>query len=66
MLKSNEHHELIEQFEKDCRRFIDRTDKEDKSLWSKGIIYQDGKTNGLFLVYRSGYAFGKVIGRDEA
>jgi len=61
MLKSDEHYKLMAMFERDSlfkrsRRF----DKEDKSLWPKGVIYQDGATNELFLAYRSGYAFGKI------
>lgn len=38
-----------------------RLDKEDKSLWAKGNIYQDGMTNELFLAYRKGYGFGKQV-----
>ena len=61
MLHSQEHCDMIEMFERDTtfkgrRRF----DKEDKSLWPKGVIYQDGSTNELFLAYRSGYAYGKT------
>lgn len=63
-LGSKEHQELMQQFEKDCKNHIAHTDKENKDLWPKGIVYQDGKTNNLFLVYRMGYALGKVIGRE--
>lgn len=60
MLTSKEHYELMDMFERDnlfsrSRRF----DKEEKSLWPKGIVYQDGATNEIFLAYRNGYSFGK-------
>ena len=56
MLKTQEHHDLMAQFEKEfCHR---RLDKEQKSLWSRGVIYQDGQSNELFLAYRRGYAMG--------
>lgn len=58
MLKTREHQELIEQFERDCRP--GRTDKEPKVIWPKGNIYQDGHVNELFLAYRIGYAYGKA------
>ena len=56
-LFSKEHYEIIEQFEK---QFNGRMDKEDKSIWSKGVIYQDGMMNQLFLAFRQGYALGKT------
>lgn len=58
MLFSQEHYDLIEMFEKVFRG--NRFDKEDKSLWSQGNIYQSGETNNLFLAYRQGYAFGRA------
>lgn len=64
MLKTNEHIELMTMFEKEYRG--QRLDKEPKDLWPQGIIYQDGKLNELFIAYRRGYAFGKVIGRTDA
>lgn len=64
MLKTNEHIELMQMFEKEYRG--QRLDKEPKELWPQGIIYQDGRVNELFIAYRRGYAFGKVIGRDDA
>ena len=63
MLLTKEHYDLIAQFERDCKP--GRTDKEDKSLWAKGIVYQDGHVNALFRVYRTGYAFGRCVERDE-
>lgn len=58
MLKTKEHIELIAMFE---REYSGRNDKEAKELWPKGIIYQDGHRNNLFLAYRKGYAFGKAV-----
>jgi len=56
-LFSREHYELIEMFE---REFSGRKDKEPKELWSKGVIYQDGMVNQMFLAYRKGYAMGRA------
>ena len=63
MLNTLEHIELMQMFEKEYTGF--RNDKEPKDLWPKGIVYQDGKANEIFLAYRRGYAYGKVIGRNE-
>lgn len=54
-LFSLEHYEMLANFErefKDCR-----LDKEDKSLWPKGVIFQDGHVNELFLAYRRGASY---------
>ena len=61
-LKTQEHYALMEQFEKEFRTL--RLDKEPKQLWSKGVIYQNGNTNEIFLAYRQGYAFGRAVERD--
>lgn len=63
MLNTSEHYELIAQFEKDCKG-IGRLDKEDKTMWQRGNIYQDGRVNELFKVYRMGYAYGKAYERS--
>lgn len=64
MLLTREHYELMDQFE---REFAGegRMDKEGRELWAAGNIYQNGHVNDLFLAYRRGYSFGKVVGRDE-
>lgn len=63
-LGSTEHDELMAQFEKDvATKFSVRLDKEDKSLWRKGIVYQDGRTNDLFLLYRFGVSYGQYTCR---
>ncbi len=57
MVITKEHYSLMKQFEKDIKG--ERFDKEDKSLWGRGIIYQNGLTNNLFKAYRLGYSLGK-------
>lgn len=59
---SKEHYELMDQFEKE---FSGRMDREDKALWSKGIIYCDGGINELFKAYRRGYSLGKMVGEGR-
>ena len=61
MLHTREHEEIMEMFEKTFK--YNRLDKEDKSLWPRGRIYQHGETNELFLAYRHGYALGKSTER---
>lgn len=61
MLISKEHHDLMAAFEKE---FVGhRMDREDKTLWAKGNIYQNGETNNLFLAFRRGAAYGKWASR---
>lgn len=64
MLLTQEHYDLIAQFDREFKG--ERLDKEEKSLWSKEIVYQDGQVNKLFLAYRRGYALGKAIERMAA
>lgn len=61
-LFTKEHYELLAQFEKE---FSGRKDKEAKELWPKGVIYQDGTMNNLFLAYRKGAAFGKTLSKGD-
>lgn len=58
MLNTKEHYDLMRQFEQEFRHR--RLDKEDKTLWPRNIIYQDGAVNELFKAYRQGYALGKA------
>ena len=60
-LTSKDHYELIAQFDKQFSHR--RLDKEDKALWLKGNVYQDGATNELFLAFRSGAAYGVAISK---
>ncbi len=61
MLITKEHIELMSAFEKEFKG--ERLDKEDKTLWPLGVLYQDGMVNKLFLAYRRGYAFGSAVER---
>ena len=54
---SKEHYDIIKQFEKN--NIGERLDKEEKHLWRKGIVYQDGIVNRLYNAYISGYAHGR-------
>ena len=58
-LTSKEHHELMEQFEREFR--YRRVDREPKAIWPQGNVYQDGVTNELFLAYRRGYALARAV-----
>lgn len=63
-LKSQEHIDMMAMFERVARKeFGGRFDKEDKAIWSKGRIYQDGPTNERFLAFRHGVAYGQAISR---
>lgn len=61
-LFSKEHYDLLAQFEKTFPHF--RLDKEEKSLWGQGNVYQSGETNNLFLAYRLGFSLGKATGES--
>lgn len=63
MLNTKEHIDLMNMFEREFKGR--RLDKETKQDWARGIVYQDGMTNELFLTYRKGYAFGKAVERME-
>lgn len=62
MLTSREHYELMACFEREYRGM--RLDKEEKSRWVHGNLYQDGQVNALFLAYRRGYAFAQGQARE--
>ena len=55
---SKEHYEILQMFEKNFNNL--RLEKEDKCLWKKGIIYQNGETNNLYNAFILGYGFGKI------
>ena len=66
MLNDKEHYDLMAAFE---RQHTGRKDREEKPLWSKGAIYQDGHVNELFLAFRRGYSYAKTdltLDRDVA
>ena len=58
-INDKEHYDLMNQFEREFKYL--RLEREDKDMWSHGAIYKDGYVNSLFLAYRSGYAFGKIV-----
>lgn len=60
MLLTKEHYDLMARFEANYKN--KRLDREDKSFWSKGHVYEDGRVNELFLAYRNGYALGVISG----
>ncbi|MCK9622134.1 MAG: hypothetical protein M0R47_16560 [Methylobacter sp.] len=62
MLFTKEHYDLLKDFEKLFKH--ERLDKEDKKLWKKGQIYQNGEVNNMFKAFQLGYSFGKVSERD--
>lgn len=57
-IHTQEHIDIIAMFE---REHSGRFDKETKSLWPMGRIYQDGQINELFLAYRRGYALARAV-----
>ncbi len=64
MLHTKEHRDLMNQFERDFHYLC--IDRESKELWNRKIIYQNGKTNEIFLSYRLGYSFGKATGQERS
>ena len=64
-LLSRDHHEMISFFERHFKGAF-RLDKEDKALWSKGYIYQNGEANAAFLAFREGVAYGKAVSAELA
>ena len=55
---SKEHYDLIVDFEKGFKG--NRLEKEEKTLWVKGNVYQNGETNNLYKAYLLGYSLGRV------
>ena len=66
MLHTQEHYDLLAQFEREFNVNGSRADKEPKGMWPQGYVYCHGELNQTFLAYRKGYAFGKAIGRVNA
>lgn len=61
---SKEHYDLMAQFEREFKG--QRLDREDKSMWPRGAVYQSGETNNLFLAYRRGYALAAALTRNPS
>lgn len=69
MLGTQEHYDLIDQFEKwyrKCSLTRGRLDKEPKEMWCKGRIYEHGDTRAEYQAFIAGYAYGKTVQRLEA
>ena len=58
MVGTKEHYELLENFEKHNSHM--RLDRENKELWYKGQVYQDGDVNRLYNAFILGYSFGRA------
>lgn len=58
MLLTKEHYDLMDAFDREFK--YEDTTKEPKDMWHRGIVYQNGQTNKLFLAYRRGYSLGKI------
>jgi hypothetical protein len=58
-LHTQEHADLMTQFEREFRGH--RLDREQKAMWRRCLLYQDGHVNELFLAYRRGYALARAL-----
>lgn len=58
-LGSKDHDETMQMFEKIFAGEF-RLDKEDKSQWPRGFVYQHGDANRLFKAFRQGVAYGRA------
>lgn len=60
---TQEHYDIISSFEKYIAGgfFLLRMDKEEKSEWQKGRIYQSGETNNMFKLYSAGYSNARCV-----
>lgn len=56
-LFSKDHYVMVEFFDRTFKGQF-RLDKEDKSMWDKGHIYQNAEANLAFLAFRQGVAYG--------
>lgn len=60
-LSSGDHEEVMRSFE---ALRPGRLDREPRDQWRKQRIYQDGRVNELFLMFRQGHALGLAMARD--
>ena len=58
-----EFYEQIKNFENNASYlpYGARFEKEDESMWGKGIIYADGMTNSFFQCFMLGYQMARVV-----
>lgn len=61
-LNTQEHIDLIAQFEKQYKGKIGRLDREkSRDWWKRGHIYEHGEVNHAFICFRDGYSLAKSI-----
>ncbi len=60
-LGSRELYDMMEMFERTSFSKCYRKDREDNSLWSKGVYYQNGALNDIFRAYQSGYSYARSV-----
>lgn len=69
---SKEFYDLINAFEimmkskNNLLMQITRLDKEDKSQWELGQVYQSGEVNNAFYAFMNGYQWAKSMARVDA
>ena len=52
-------YEILNDFEKNFGGM--RFDKEEKSMWKKWIVYQDGNVNKMLKAFVAGYSFARHL-----
>lgn len=59
---SKEFYDMMDNFEnnKNNLPYTGSFEREDKSMWVRGQIYQDGKTNSFFQCFMLGYQLGRL------
>ena len=60
---NKEHHEIMAVFERTIGKGH-RLDHEDRALWARGCVYQNGEVNELFKAFRSGFALAKSMAQQ--
>lgn len=64
MLLTKEHYELLSEFERTFKgKRLDR--EQNKELWKKGQVYENGEVNDLYKAFILGYTLGKAIERER-
>ena len=56
---SKEFYEIVEMFDKEYKGY--RLEKEDKTMWLSGNVYQNGEVNRLFMAYQKGYSLARCV-----
>lgn len=65
---TTEHYDMMAAFEKFMRKSAIRSrfDKEEKTEWRKGRVYQCMLTNDFFKAYSGGYALARCVYMSDA